>query len=191
MHDRAAAYDLLCEYTKGESLRRHALCVEAAMRHFAARVAPGEVEDWGITGLLHDFDYEMYPDPPDHPMKGNAILQERGWSEAIRTAILGHAPYTGVARESAMAKHLFAVDELCGFVTAVTYVRPSKSVHEVAVGSVKKKLKTRAFAASVNRDEIQQAADELPIELDALIGEVITALQGAATALGLDGEAAG
>ncbi len=184
---REEAWNLLCEYTKGESLRKHALAVEAAVRAYARKFGEDE-EKWSITALLHDFDYEMFPEPvaPDgHPYKGNAVLQERGYPEDIRRAIMSHADYTGVKRESLLEKTLFACDELCGFITAVSYVRPSRSVREVEVKSVRKKMKDKAFAAKVNREDIVQGAAELQVDLDEHIGFVIKALQENADALGL------
>lgn len=184
---RDDAWNLLCEYTKSESLRKHALAVETAVRAYARKYGEDE-EKWGITALLHDFDYEMFPDPvsPDgHPYKGNAILQEKGYPEDIRRAILSHADYTGVTRESFLEKTLFACDELCGFITAVSYVRPSKSVKEVEVKSVRKKMKDKAFAAKVSRDDIIHGAEILKLDLDEHIGFVIGALQSNADALGL------
>ena len=139
MLDRQAAWELLCEYTLGESLRKHALGVEAAMRAMADKYQ-GDVELWGITGLLHDFDYEKYPTAEEHPYQGVAILKEQGYPQEMLDAIMGHAEYTGVARETLLAKSLFAVDELVGFIFAVTYVRPSKAVREVVPKSVRKKL---------------------------------------------------
>lgn len=184
--DRASAWELLCEYTKTEPLRKHALAVETVMRHFARNHGEDE-ETWGVTGLLHDFDYERWPTMDGHPYEGNKILTERGCPEPIRTAIMGHADYTGVARESLMAKVLFSVDELTGFVTAVALVRPSKSIFEVEPASVRKKMKDKAFARQVNRDDIVNGAAELGVELDAHVAEVIEALKANADALGLRG----
>lgn len=184
---RDEAWKLLCEYTKSDSLRRHALGVEQAMRKMAEKY-DGNADEWGLTGLMHDFDYEKYPTAEEHPYKGNEILTERGWPESIRTAIMGHATYTGVPRESSMAKALFAVDELVGFIFAVTYVRPSKSIFEVTPKSVKKKLKQKSFAASVNRDDIVQGMAELGVDPTEHIQFVIDALKEDAEALGLKGE---
>jgi predicted hydrolase (HD superfamily) len=186
--DREAAWQLLCEYTQTEPLRKHGLAVEAVMRHFARKNSEDE-ERWGITGLLHDFDYERWPTAEGHPFEGNKILTERGYPEDIKTAIMGHAEYSGVARETTMAKTLFAVDELTGFVTAVALVRPNKSIFEVEPGSVRKKMKDKAFARQVNRDDIVNGAAQLGVELEALIGEVIEALKGKAEELGLRGVA--
>jgi putative nucleotidyltransferase with HDIG domain len=186
--DRDAAWDLLCEYTQTDGLRKHGLAVETVMRHFARRA--GEDEDmWGITGLLHDFDYERWPTAEGHPFEGNKILRERGYPDDVTTAIMGHAEYSGVLRETAMAKTLFAVDELTGFITAVALVRPNKSIYEVEPPSVRKKMKDKAFARQVNRDDITNGADQLGVDLDAHIAEVIEALKGNADALGLRGAA--
>ncbi|MCF7801934.1 MAG: HDIG domain-containing protein [Candidatus Marinimicrobia bacterium] len=184
---REDAWQLLCEYTKTDSLRRHALGVEQVMRKMAEKYG-GDVDEWGLTGLMHDFDYEKYPTAEEHPYKGNEILTEKGWPESIRTAIMGHATYTGAPRESDMAKALFAVDELVGFVFAVTYVRPSKSILEVTPKSVKKKLKQKSFAASVNRDDIVQGMEELGLDPTEHFQFVIDALKEKAEELGLQGE---
>ena len=149
--DRSEAIKLLHEYTKTDSLRRHALGVEQAMRKMANKY-DGDPDEWGLTGLMHDFDYEMYPTTEDHPYRGNEILVEKGYPESITNAIMGHATYTGVPRDTEMAKSLFSVDELTGFIFAVTYVRPSKSILEVKPKSVKKKLKQKSFAASEKSD---------------------------------------
>lgn len=175
MLNRSEAQDILYEWTKSESLRRHALFVESAMRAYAVKYGEDE-EAWGICGLLHDFDYERYPEAPDHPIKGSEYLKKRGLPEDIIKAILGHASYTGVPRESKMAKALFAVDELCGFLTAVSYVMPSKAMKDVSVKSVKKKLKDKAFARSVNRDDIYNGAAELEVDLDEHIIFLISTL---------------
>lgn len=184
--DRAAAWDLLCQYTLTEPLRKHGLAVETVMRHFA-RKHGGDEERWAIAGLLHDFDYERWPTAEGHPYQGNRILTQLNYPDDIRTAIMGHADYTGVARETPMAKVLFAADELTGFVTAVALVRPSKSIFEVEPPSVRKKLKDKAFARQVDRDDIVKGAAALGVELDAMIAEVIQALRGNAGALGLAG----
>jgi predicted hydrolase (HD superfamily) len=181
--DRAKALDLLFEYTKTDSLRNHAYAVEAAMRAYAQKYSEDE-ELWGIVGLLHDFDYEAFPE--EHPFKGNQILQDKGISQDIRTAIMGHASFTGVARDTLVAKVLFAVDELCGFIIAVTLVRPNKSLSEVKVKSVKKKMKDKGFAAKVNRDEIRQGAEELGVEFEAHVEFVIQSLAPVAEQLGLN-----
>jgi putative nucleotidyltransferase with HDIG domain len=182
--ERQAAWELLCEYTQGDGLRKHGLAVEAVMRHFARK--HGEDEDtWGIAGLLHDFDYERYPTEDGHPIEGSKVLRERGYPEDVVRAILGHANYTGVPRDTLMAKTLYAVDELTGFITAVALVRPSKSLVDVEVSSVRKKMKDKAFARSVNRDDITRGADELAVDLDAHIAEVIAAMRLVAHELGL------
>ncbi len=181
--NRKQALDILFEYTKTDSLRKHAYAVEAAMRAYAEQYGE-DVELWGAVGLMHDFDYEMYPD--EHPMKGSEILAEKGIAEDIRTAILGHADFSGVPRKTLMAKTLFAVDELCGFITAVTLVRPTRSVGEVEVKSVKKKMKDKRFAAKVNRDEIRQGAEELGVDFDDHVAFVIKSLVPVAEELGLN-----
>ncbi|HWQ27900.1 MAG TPA: HD domain-containing protein [Dehalococcoidia bacterium] len=186
--DRAAAWDLLCEYTKTDALRKHALAVEAIMRHFARKEGEDE-ERWGIVGLLHDFDYERWPTAEGHPFEGNRILKERGYPEDVCEAIMGHAEYTGVPRRTKMAKVLYAVDELSGLVTATALVRPNKSIFEVEPASVRKKMKDRAFARSVNREDIVRGAEELGMPLDDLIAEVIEALKGVAGEIGLQGTA--
>ena len=184
---REEAMELLHEYTKTDSLRRHALGVEQAMRKMAVKYN-GDPNEWGITGLMHDFDYEMHPTIEEHPYKGNKILKSKGYPESITQAIMGHATYTGVSRETDMAKALFAVDELTGFIFAVTYVRPSKSIFEVKPKSVKKKLKQKSFAASVLREDIFQSVEELGVDLTEHIQFVIDALAEKAEELGLKGE---
>jgi len=181
--DRQAHFDLLCEYTKSESLRRHALAVEAAMRAYARKYGQDE-ELWGTVGLLHDFDYERFPEYPDHPMKGSEILKEKGYSDEIRTTILSHVPATQVPRDSLMAKTLFACDELCGFILAVAVIRPNK-IADLEVGSVKKKLKDKAFARSVSREDIYRGVEEVAIPLEEHIAFVIDAMKASAPDLGL------
>src|SRR5436309_5638166 len=188
MKDRAAAWCLLTEFTQSESLRKHALAVEACMRAYA-RKFQGDEGLWGVTGLLHDFDYERWPSLDDHPYRGNEILAERGWSEEIRRAIMSHAEYSGVARDTPMEKALFACDELAGFITAVALIKPGKSLAEVDVKSVRKRMKDKAFARKVNRDDIIYGAKDLGVELDEHIGFCIEALKGVARELGLDGSA--
>jgi len=185
--NREDAIKLLHKYTKTDSLRRHALGVEQAMRKMAGKYN-GDPDEWGITGLMHDFDYEMHPTIEEHPYIGNEILKSKGYPESITQAIMGHATYTGVSRETDMAKALFAVDELTGFIFAVTYVRPSKSIFEVKPKSVKKKLKQKSFAASVLREEIFQSVEELGVDLTEHIQFVIDALAEKAEELGLKGE---
>ncbi len=184
--DRQDAWELLREYTKGEGLRKHGLAVEAVMRHFARKHGEDE-ETWGIVGLLHDFDYEQHPNEAQHPSEGAPILRERGYPEQVVRAILGHADYSGVPRDTLMARVLYGVDELTGFVTAVALVRPNKSLHEVEPPSVRKKLKDKAFARSVNRDDIAKGVQELGVELDQHIAEVIEAMRAVAGELGLAG----
>jgi len=189
MNQRAAAWGLLTEFTQSESLRKHALAVEACMRAYARKLG-GDEELWGVTGLLHDFDYERWPSLDDHPYRGNEILAERGWSEEIRRAIMSHAEYSGVARVSPMEKALFACDELAGFITACALVKPGKSMAEVEAKSVRKKMKDKAFARSVNRDDIVNGAGDLGVELEEHIAFCIEAMKGIAVELGLEGSGA-
>jgi predicted hydrolase (HD superfamily) len=188
MPDRNDAWELLCEYTKGESLRKHALAVEAAMRACVKRYGTTEdnEDEWGLVGLLHDFDYEMFPTPEQHPFTGANILCGRGYSERFIRAIMGHATYTGVPRDTAMARALFATDELCGFLVACALVRPSKSLDDLEVVSVKKKLKDKAFARTVNRDDIKQGIEELGANPDEHIRFVIDALRPLQERIGLN-----
>lgn len=181
---RAAAWALLCEYTQSDSLRKHALGVETVMRAYARHYGEDE-ERWGLVGMLHDFDYEQYPSPAEHPLKGSEILKARGYPDDIRYAILCHAPYLGLERHSRMDKAILAVDELVGFVTAVALVRPSKQLAEVNVAAVKKKLKDKAFARSVMREDIYLGVQELGVSLDEHIAFVIQALLPIANQLGL------
>ena len=181
---REEVWDLLCVHTQTESLRKHALAVEAAMRYYA-RLFGEDEEHWGRIGLIHDFDYEKYPTAEDHPYRGAEILRALDWPEEDVRCILSHADYTGVPRETPMARTLFAVDELCGFITAVALVRPSRKVAEVEVSSVKKKMKQKAFAAQVRREDIVRGAEVLNLDLETHLGHVLTALQGAADRLGL------
>jgi putative nucleotidyltransferase with HDIG domain len=183
---RDDAWALLCEFTQSEGLRKHGLAVEAVMRYFARKA--GEDEDvWGIAGLLHDFDYEQNPTMDTHAFAGARILRERGWPEVIAHAVESHGDHTGVPRESLMEKTLFAVDELAGFITAVALVKPNKSIFEVDAASVRKKMKDKAFARAVSRDDIVNGAAQLGVDLDAHIGEVIEAMKPAAAVLGLGG----
>jgi putative nucleotidyltransferase with HDIG domain len=186
MMNRESAWGLLCEYTQSESLRKHMLAVEACMRAYARKFGEDE-NTWGITGLLHDFDYEKYPTPEEHPFVGNKILEERGYPEDVRRAILSHAEYSGVKRESKMEKALFACDELAGFITASTLVKPSKSLAEVEAKSVRKKMKDKAFARSVSRDDIINGAADLGVDLEEHIAFCIEAMKGIAGELGLEG----
>jgi putative nucleotidyltransferase with HDIG domain len=184
MNDRTAAWGLLCEYTQSESLRKHALAVEACMRAYAKKFGDDE-DKYGITGLLHDFDYEKYPTAEEHPFVGSKILEERGYSEEIRRAILSHAQYSGVKRESNMEKALFACDELAGFITASALVKPNKSLAEVEAKSVRKKMKDKAFARSVSRDDIINGAADLGVDLEEHIAFCIEAMKRVAAELGL------
>jgi predicted hydrolase (HD superfamily) len=217
MIDREAAWCLLTEFTQSESLRKHALAVEACMRACARKFggdheregheftraidarsqlgasAPegmSEEDVWGIVGLIHDFDYEKYPSLEDHPYKGNEILKQRGWPEVITRAVMSHAEYTGVTRDTPLEKALFACDELAGFITAVALIKPGKSLAEVDAKSVRKRMKDKAFARKVNRDDIVNGAAALGVDLDQHIAFCIQALQGIADKLGLDGSAA-
>ena len=214
---REAAWELLTEFTQSESLRKHALAVEACMRACARKFGDGHEREghdfsraeepslisrasapegmgqedlWGIVGLIHDFDYDRWPSLDDHPYKGNAILKERGWPEVISRAVMSHAEYTGVPRDSLMEKALFACDELAGFITAVALIKPSKSLAEVDVKSVRKRMKDKAFARKVNRDDIINGAAALGVDLDEHIALCVAAMKQIAPELGLDGSAA-
>ena len=187
---REEAWELLCEYTKSDSLRKHGLAVEAAMRHYARKFGDDE-EKWGVVGLIHDFDYDRWPSLQDHPYRGNQILAERGWPEEIKKAVMSHADYTGVARETLMEKALFACDELAGFITAAALVRPDKSIHSLEAKSVKKRMKDKAFARSVSREDIVNGAAALGVDLDEHIAFCIEAMRKIAPELGLDGNSAG
>jgi putative nucleotidyltransferase with HDIG domain len=187
--NRTEALELMHEYTPSDALRKHMYAVEAALRAYARKVGEDE-ETWGVVGLLHDFDYERYPNPnrsatEEHPSEGSRILAARGYPEPLRRAILAHASHTGVPRDSQLAKTLYAVDELCGFLVACALVRPSRSLADLEVPSVKKKLKDKAFARNVNREEIRQGADELGVPLDDHILFVIQALRPIERDLGL------
>jgi predicted hydrolase (HD superfamily) len=189
---REQAWGLLTEFTQSESLRKHALAVEACMRACSRKFGNGSDDDenlWGVVGLLHDFDYDRWPSLEDHPYKGNAILKERGYSEEISRAIMSHAEYTGVTRDTPMEKALFACDELAGFITAVALIKPGKSLAEVDTKSVRKRMKDKAFARKVNRDDIVNGAAALGVDLDEHIGACIEALKPIAKELGLDGSA--
>jgi putative nucleotidyltransferase with HDIG domain len=189
LNQRGTAWGLLTEFTQSESLRKHALAVEVCMRAYAVKAGADE-ELWGIVGLLHDFDYEKYPSPDEHPYKGCEILKERGYSEEVRRAIMSHAEYSGVARISPMEKTLFACDELAGFITACALVKPGKSLHEVEAKSVRKKMKDKAFARSVHREDILKGAADLGLDLEEHIAFCIEAMKTIAKELGLDGSAA-
>jgi len=185
--NRDQALLVLHEFTKSENLRKHALAVEACVCAYARKFAEDETK-WSVTALLHDFDWEIHPELPDHPIKGEPILAERGVSEEIRRAILSHADFSGVPRVSLLEKTLFACDELAGFLTAVSYVKPTRSIHEVDTKSVRKKLKDKAFARTVNRDDIVRGAAELGVDLDEHIEFCIRAMQQRAEELGLQGD---
>ena len=191
---RDDALAIVHEYTPSESLRKHMLAVEAAMRAYAAKFGE-DVDRWGLAGLLHDFDYERFPNATrsateEHPSEGVRILRGKGYPEEVLEAILGHATYTGVPRTTLMAKTLFAVDELTGLVTATALVKPSRSVHDVDASSVRKKMKDKAFARGVSREDVIQGAEELGVPLEEHIAFVIEAMRGAAPALGLAGSGA-
>ena len=196
-YSRDRAWALLNEYTQSPSLIKHALAVETCVRAYGEREADtlgltGEareqfIETYSVTALLHDFDYEKYPTPEEHPFVGNKILTEQGWPEEVRTAILGHAEYSGVPRTTHLAKTLFACDELAGFLTACSLVKPTKSIHDVEVAGVRKKMKDKAFAKGVHREDITKGVAELGVDLDEHIAFCIAAMQKNAEALGLAG----
>jgi len=183
---REQALALLHEHTASPGLRRHAYAVEAAMRAQSARLG-GDPHAFGLVGLLHDFDYERWPDPSDHPFRGAEILERLGYPEWFRRAILSHADYSGVPRTTDLERALYASDELCGFLTACALVMPGKSLHEVKVSSVRKRLKDKAFARGVHREDVERGAAELGVDLDAHIAFTLEALRGVAADLGLDG----
>ena len=185
---REQAWAILCEFTKSESLRRHALAVETCLLAYARKFGEDEAV-WSAAALLHDFDYEIHPQAPEHPMAGEPMLAERGVSEEIRRAILSHANYSGVPRVSRLEHALFACDELSGFISACSLVKPSRSVAEVDTKSVRKKMKDKAFARSVSRQDIEDGARELAVDLDEHIGFCIAAMQARAAELGLAGTA--
>jgi len=183
--NRAAAWELLTEHTKNESLLKHALAVEAAMRAYAAKLG-GDPEEWGAVALLHDFDYELYPSQEaGHPFKGGEILRSKGYPEHVVKAVLSHADYSGVPRETPMEKALFACDELCGFITAAALIRPTKSVLDLEASSVRKRMKDKAFARNVKREDIVKGAEELGVPLDEHIAFCIEAMRAVADQLGL------
>lgn len=182
--DREGAWKLLCEYTKNENLRRHGLAVEACMRAYARKFGEDE-EKWAVVGLIHDFDYELYPNAPDHPLKGSEILNNLGYPEDVRRAILGHADYTGVPRDTLMAKSLFACDELAGFITACALVRPDR-IQSLEPRSVRKRMKDKAFARAVRREDILAGAEELGVETNEHIETCIRAMQQVSGHLGLN-----
>jgi len=183
---REDAWKIVTEYTESESLRKHMLAVAASVRGYARLWGENE-EDWGVVALLHDFDYERWPDPENHPFRGVEILKERGYPEWVTRAILSHADYSGVARESKLEKTLYACDEMSGFVTAAALVRPSKSVLDLEAPSVLKRMKDKAFARAISRDDLKRGAEELGLPLEEHAGNVITFLRAEAEALGLKG----
>jgi putative nucleotidyltransferase with HDIG domain len=188
--NRDTALGLLTEFTPSENLRKHALAVEACMRAYARKFGEDE-EKWGVVGLIHDFDYDRWPSLEDHPYRGNEILTDRGWPDEIKKAVMSHADYTGVPRETRMEKALFACDELAGFITAAALVRPDKSIRSLEAKSVKKRMKDKAFARSVSRDDIVNGAAALGVELDEHIGFCIEAMKSIAGELGLEGISGG
>ncbi|MEJ2077424.1 MAG: HDIG domain-containing protein [Acidobacteriota bacterium] len=185
MPTRDSAWDLLNEYTSNPNLIKHALAVESAMRAYAEKFGE-DPDEWGVAGLIHDFDYDRFPE--EHPRKGVAILSELGYPEEIVHAVKSHADFTGTPRDRLMDRTLFAVDELCGFITAATLVRPDKRIAELSVRSVKKRMKDKAFARAVSREDLRSGAGALGIELDEHIGFVIAAMTRIAGELGLDGK---
>lgn len=187
--DREQAWALLTEYTQGESLRRHALGVEAAVRGYARQFGEDEAI-WGVTALLHDFDYERWPSPDDHPFRGIEILRERGYPDEVTRAILSHADYSGVVRATRLEHTLYACDEMAGFVTAAALVRPSRSILDLDASSVRKRMKDKAFARAVPREDLTRGADGLGLPLETHVANVIGFLREQATVLGLDGSAA-
>lgn len=182
--DREFCHSILSEYTHSDSLLKHAYAVESCVREYASKFGE-DVEYWGNIALLHDFDYEKFPTAEEHPYKGSEILKDKGFPEDFRNAIMSHADYTGVPRDSKVAKVLFACDELAGFITAVTYVRPSRSIDEVEVKSVKKKMKDKAFARAVSREDILKGTEELGVQLDEHIDFCIAAMKKNKELLGL------
>ena len=184
--NRENAWSLLTEYTKSESLLKHALAVEAALRGYA-RVYGEDENDWGVVALLHDFDYERWPSPDDHPFRGSEILAAKGYPEWVIRAILSHADYSGVARDSRLERTLFACDELCGFITAASLVRPSKSILDLEASSVVKRMKDKAFARAVKREDLRVGAELLALPLEQHITNVIGFMRSEADALGLRG----
>jgi putative nucleotidyltransferase with HDIG domain len=183
---REDAWKLMTEYTHGESLRKHMLAVEAAVRGYARQFGEDE-DDWGVVALLHDFDYERYPDQENHPYRGVEVLEARGYPEWVTRAILSHADYSGVPRESRLEKTLYACDEMAGIVTAAALVRPSKSILDLEAASVIKRMKDKAFARAVNREDLRRGAEELGLPLDQHIANVIVFMREQADALGLRG----
>jgi putative nucleotidyltransferase with HDIG domain len=186
MLNREQAWNILCEFTKSDGLRKHALAVETCVTAYARKLGEDE-HKWSVTALLHDFDWEMHPTLEQHPQKGEPILAERGVDDEIRRAILSHANHTGVPRQSPLEKTLYACDELAGFITAISYVKPHRSVFEVDASSVRKKMKDKAFARSVNRQDIVEGAVELGIPLEEHVDFCVKAMQARAEELGLKG----
>ena len=189
MYDRQSAWCLLTEFTQSENLRKHALAVEACMRAYARKLGDDE-EKWGVVGLIHDFDYDRWPSLEDHPYRGNEILTQRGWPDEVKKAVMSHADYTGVVRGTTMEKALFACDELAGFITAAALVRPDKSIRSLEAKSVKKRMKDKAFARSVSREDIIKGAAALGVDLDQHIAFCIDAMKTIAPELGLEGSPA-
>ena len=189
MSDRQSAWCLLTEFTQSENLRKHALAVEVCMRAYARKCGEDE-EKWGVVGLIHDFDYDRWPSQEDHPYRGHEILTQRGWPDEVKKAVMSHADYTGVARETTMEKALFACDELAGFITAAALVRPDKSIRSLEAKSVKKRMKDKALARSVSREDIINGAAALGVDLDEHIAFCIEAMQEIARELGLEGSPA-
>ncbi len=185
--DRDAAWATVKEFTASDNLRRHMLAVEAAMRAYAERLDQ-DPEEWGVVGLLHDFDYEAYPQAPDHPVEGEKILAGRGWPDSVRRAILSHADHTGVERRSLMEKALHACDDVTGLIVAAALVRPDRDLRELKLKSLRKKWKSRAFAAGVDRDEVAAAAAEIGMTVEDHLAVVLGAMQGIAATLGLSGD---
>jgi putative nucleotidyltransferase with HDIG domain len=189
MLTRDQAWDIVCEFTKSEGLRKHALAVETCVVAYAKQLGEDQ-HKWSVTALLHDFDWEIHPQLPDHPMLGEPILAERGVDEEIRRAILSHADFSGVPRLSPLEKVLYACDELAGFITAISYVKPGRSVFEVDAASVRKKMKDKAFARSVSREDIVAGAQQLGVPLEEHVAFCIKAMQARAAELGLAGNSA-
>jgi putative nucleotidyltransferase with HDIG domain len=188
--NRQAAWELLTEYTNNESLLKHALAVEAAMRAYAGKFG-GDPDEWDVVGLLHDFDYERYPSAEaGHPFKGAEVLREKGYPDFVVKAVLSHADYSGVPRDTPLEKVLFACDELCGFITAAALIRPTKSILDLEASSVRKRMKDKAFARQVSREDIIKGAEQLGVDLNEHIAFVIQAMRGVADALGLRGSIA-
>ncbi|MBZ5509926.1 MAG: HDIG domain-containing protein [Acidobacteriia bacterium] len=189
MYERQSAWCLLTEFTQSENLRKHALAVEACMRAYARKFGDDE-EKWGVVGLIHDFDYDRWPSQEDHPYRGHEILTQRGWPDEVKKAVMSHADYTGVPRDTHLEKALFACDELAGFITAAALVRPDKSIRSLEAKSVKKRMKDKAFARSVSREDIVNGAAALGVDLDQHIAFCIDAMKTIALELGLEGSPA-